>query len=108
MNDRHSVDVPHADPSAPVLTPWTETEELGCQIAVDRPAKPLAFWPPHTYLFYNSSMMELLLLIGFLASSVAILIIIVWRGRRVLHSYRSNDRLGSVSEHWLTTHRAER
>jgi hypothetical protein len=56
-------------------------------------------------------MMKFLLLAGLLATSVVLVFIAIRtirRRRPLLHSGASAGQLGSVSQHWLTTHRAER
>jgi hypothetical protein len=55
-------------------------------------------------------MMTFLLLAGSLATSVVLVLIVIRtiRRRPLLHSGSSAGQLGSVSQHWLTTHRAER
>lgn len=55
-------------------------------------------------------MMNFLLMAGLLASSVAVAILVVRVVRRRPHQYSilSTEQLGTVSQQWLTTHRAER
>ena len=53
--------------------------------------------------------MKFLLMAAVLASSVAVTIAVIralWRPH--LHSHSSTDRLGPVSDQWLTAHRGER
>ncbi len=55
-------------------------------------------------------MMNLLLLAGLLAGSVATVIVVIRMARRRPHQHSglSTEQLGTVSQQWLTTHRAER
>jgi hypothetical protein len=55
-------------------------------------------------------MTNLLMVAGLLATSVAIVImgIRTFRHRAHLHSHSSSGQLGTVSQQWLTTHRAEK
>lgn len=55
-------------------------------------------------------MMNFLLVAGLLTTTVAMVLIAVRMVRRrpLLHSHSATDQLGTVSQHWLTTHRAER
>jgi hypothetical protein len=53
--------------------------------------------------------MKFLLMAAVLASSVAVMIAVIrvfWRPQ--LHSHSSTERLGPVSDQWLTAHRGER
>jgi len=55
-------------------------------------------------------MMNLLMVAGLLVSSVALVIIGIrtFRNRPHLHPHSSTGQLGTVSQQWLTTHRAEK
>jgi hypothetical protein len=55
-------------------------------------------------------MMKFLFLAGLLATSLVLVLIAIRtiRRRPLLHSGAPAGQLGSVSQHWLTTHRAER
>ena len=55
-------------------------------------------------------MMNLLMVAALLVSSVALVIIGIrtFRNRPHLHSQPSTGQLGTVSQQWLTTHRAEK
>ena len=55
-------------------------------------------------------MMNVLLLIGLLSTSVAMVIVVIRMARRRPHHHSglSTEQLGTVSQQWLTTHRAER
>jgi hypothetical protein len=55
-------------------------------------------------------MMNVLIAAGLLVSSVAFVIIGIRtvRNRSHLHSHSSTGQLGTVSQQWLTTHRAEK
>ena len=55
-------------------------------------------------------MMNLLMVAALLVSSVALVIIGIrtFRNRPHLPSHSSNGQLGTVSQQWLTTHRAEK
>ena len=55
-------------------------------------------------------MVKFLVLAGLVATSVVLLLIAVRtiRRRPLLHSGAPAGQLGSVSQNWLTTHRAER
>jgi hypothetical protein len=55
-------------------------------------------------------MMNFFLMAGLLASSVAMVIVVIRMARRrpPQHSGLSTEQLGTVSQQWLTTHRAER
>jgi hypothetical protein len=57
----------------------------------------------------NSPMKNVLMLAGVLASSLAMaaIVILALLRRRAPHS-NSTKELGTVSQHWLTAHRAER
>jgi hypothetical protein len=73
-------------------------------------AKALAFRPARTYVLCDSLMMNFLLMAAVLAGSVTMVVAgirIVRRPPR-LDSNSSTERLGPVSERWLTAHRGER
>ena len=55
-------------------------------------------------------MMNVLMVAGLLVSSVALVIIGIrtFRNRPHLHTHSSTGQLGTVSQQWLTTHRAEK
>ena len=55
-------------------------------------------------------MMNVLLMAGLLSTSVAMVIVVIRMARRrpQHHSGLPNEQLGTVSQQWLTTHRAER
>jgi hypothetical protein len=75
--------------------------------------------PTQNHLPYNRrarifcaipSMMNLLLLAGLLASSLAMVFVVIRTARRrpPLDSNLSTEHLGTVSQQWLTAHRAEK
>jgi hypothetical protein len=72
--------------------------------------KVLAFRPVRPYRVCDFPMMNLLMVAGLLVSSVALVIIGIrtFRNRPHLHSHSSTGQLGTVSQQWLTTHRAEK
>jgi hypothetical protein len=55
-------------------------------------------------------MMNFVLMAGLVASSVTTVIILIRMARRRPHQHSgsSTEQLGTVSQQWLTTHRAER
>jgi hypothetical protein len=55
-------------------------------------------------------MMNILLMAGLLSGSVAMVIVVIRMARRRPHQHAgsSTEQLGTVSQQWLTTHRAER
>ena len=55
-------------------------------------------------------MMNLLMMAGLLVTGVALVVIgaRTFRHRPPLHSHSSTGQLGTVSQQWLTTHRAEK
>jgi hypothetical protein len=55
-------------------------------------------------------MMSFLLMGALVATSVAMVIVVIRMARRRPHHHSglSTDQLGTVSQQWLTTHRAER
>ena len=70
----------------------------------------LAFRPARQYRVCDFLMMNLLVLAALLVSSLALVIIGIrtFRNRPHLHSHSSTGQLGTVSQQWLTTHRAEK
>lgn len=70
----------------------------------------LAFRPARPYRVCDFPMMNLLMVAGLLVSSVALVIIGIrtFRNRPHLHPHSSTGQLGTVSQQWLTTHRAEK
>jgi hypothetical protein len=70
----------------------------------------LAFRPAHPYRVCDFPMMNVLVVAGVLVTSVALVIIGIrtFRNRPHLHSHSSSGQLGTVSQQWLTTHRAEK
>jgi hypothetical protein len=72
--------------------------------------KALVFAPCPNVSSEQSSMMYFLLMGSLVASSVAAVIVLIRMARRRPHQHSglSTEQLGTVSQQWLTTHRAER